>query len=123
MAVYSVPVDGIGDGLLKKFVAANLSFYLRDRDITRADFAKKVGVQDPAVSRWLSGRQLPRDQYWPKILEALGCDMEDLTRDPLGPKRQVESPTIPDRDKEPIVRFLRRQANELGYDLTKLPES
>lgn len=121
-AIYSSPETRIGDGLLKGFVAANLGFYLRDRGLTRRAFADKVGVKEPAVSKWLSGDQLPRDQYWPKILEVLRVQMADLTSDPLRPTAKVKV-TIPEKDKEPIVRFLRRQANELGYDLTKLPEN
>jgi len=121
-AVYSAPEQGTGDGVLKAFVAANLSFYMNVRRLNRRTFAAKVGVKEPAISKWLSGDQLPRDQYWPKILDVLGVEMADLTKDPMKPLSRKTEMTIPDRDRDSIVRFLRLQANQLGYDLSKMPE-
>lgn len=120
-AVYSNPEMGLGDGLLQRFVAANLSFYLAERGLDQRQFAKEVKASEATVSRWLSGERLPKDRYWPRILIALDCEMEDLTRDPAGPRKKVQ--VVPDKDKEPVIRFLRKQANQLGYDLTKLPVS
>jgi hypothetical protein len=81
-----------------------------------------VGVDTGTASRWLNGERLPRDRHWPKILEVLGITMTDATKDPLKPVIPTKI-TIPDRDREPIVRFLRTQANELGYDLTKMTDA
>jgi len=110
-AVYSVRSKGASGGLLTGFVAANLDLILRKRGISQREFSKRIGTSESTVSEWLAGRRLPRDGHWPKILGVLSCEITDLTGNPA---------LANTGDRDPVVRFLRKQANELGYDLRKL---
>lgn len=121
-AVCSDPAFGIGTSVLARFVAANLSYYLKKRGLKQRDLARHVGVADSAVSGWLGGERLPRDHHWPKILEALGCTLEDMVKDPSGRSTNGKPDRLPPKDRDPVVRYLRRQAHEVGYDLVKIRE-
>jgi transcriptional regulator with XRE-family HTH domain len=122
-AAQCVPVEGIGEGLLKRFVAANLRFQIDRCGLNQREFAKAIKVSESTVSSWLSGDTLPRDNVWPRILRVLGARMEDLTRDPTSPviATPYSSLPLPDDDTELTLRYLRRQAKLLGYELQKLP--
>ena len=132
--IESTRFSGTGDGLmLKAFVAANLSFYLEHRGISREDFASKVGVKLATVSRWLNAKRTPEDKYFPKILKTLNVRLSDLTHDPSMPRNKEAPPLpplppptpppIPRTDVEAVLRFMRLQANQLGYDLTKISDA
>jgi transcriptional regulator with XRE-family HTH domain len=41
---------------------AMLNDYLTKQNISRADFARKLGVTGQAVSRWIGGQSIPRPE-------------------------------------------------------------
>lgn len=46
-----------------------LENYLTDKKLTQSEFAAMVGVEQSAVSQWLSGLRTPRDAFKKKIFE------------------------------------------------------
>jgi transcriptional regulator with XRE-family HTH domain len=48
----------------------NLQAYLDRNDLSRADFAKQIGVSEVAVTRYIGGKRMPRPEVLSKIREA-----------------------------------------------------
>lgn len=49
-----------------------------NRNMTQAELAKKLNIQQTAVSMWETGKSLPRTELLPKIAEILNCKIDDL---------------------------------------------
>lgn len=45
---------------------------------TQREIAVEMGVPQPAVSRWLSGKIIPKDGALDKLAEVLGVDADEL---------------------------------------------
>lgn len=52
---------------LRECFADGLSRLLRDRDLTQAEFARKIEVTPTSVSRWLNAKELPTANTLDKI--------------------------------------------------------
>lgn len=87
-------------------VGRNLETLLHEQDLTQREFAKKIGVSQSKVSRWLSGR-LPDDEDFDKIATFFNRSYEQLVAAP----GKVE---IPNRD---IDRILAELAKKRGFKL------
>lgn len=46
--------------------------------LTQAQLAKKLNVDQTAVSRWESGETKPLKKYHKKLAKVLGCSVEEL---------------------------------------------
>src|SRR5262249_43666263 len=62
----------------ERFFAENLARLLREKDITQAELARRVGVKQPAVSIMLSRRCRPQRRTVEKMATALGIDVRAL---------------------------------------------
>lgn len=55
---------------------------LRQRaKLTQVQLAEAVGVKQPCVALWESGKSFPRRSLWPKLACALNCTVEELLTD------------------------------------------
>jgi len=52
-----------------------------DRNLTALAFGKLLGVSNNTISRWESGKSLPRETTCKKIANVLGMDMSELMDD------------------------------------------
>lgn len=95
--------------MVREYFAANLKRLLRERGFKQNTFAAEAGVSDATVSLWLNAHRFPEDKQLDRICEVLKVDIEELFRDP----------TASPKDKDPVVKFLRLNANALGYELVK----
>jgi transcriptional regulator with XRE-family HTH domain len=50
----------------------NIATYLRQHELTAAEFARNIGVSKSAMARWLSGKRFPRREMIVRISEATG---------------------------------------------------
>jgi len=48
--------------------------------LTQTDLAERVGILQSSVSKYESGRQVPRWPLMERIAEALGCEPADLVK-------------------------------------------
>jgi transcriptional regulator with XRE-family HTH domain len=53
-----------------------LKKWLKDHNLTGAEFAKIIGVQQACVSLWLTGERFPRPENMQKIMEATGGEVQ-----------------------------------------------
>ena len=49
---------------------------LEEKDMSGARLGRKIGVTRSLISRWVSGKSLPRTKDIPKIAEILGVTVE-----------------------------------------------
>lgn len=56
-------------------VGERIAGWLAIRNISQAELARRVGVQPPSVSDWLSGRTAPRQEHLEAIAGALGVSL------------------------------------------------
>jgi plasmid maintenance system antidote protein VapI len=61
---------------------AKKNLVLKSRIIERygcqSDFAPKIGLREPILSRLINGRQLPTPELAERIAAALGCKVEEI---------------------------------------------
>lgn len=55
--------------------------YLDLTDTKQADFAKRVGVEQPTVSDWINGEHLPRPEMLLRISKETGISIDKLLSD------------------------------------------
>jgi len=55
--------------------------YLRDKQITQAEFAKAVGVSQGQVNLWLHGKTSTSMKTLQKLAKVLSVSMDDLVRE------------------------------------------
>ena len=61
--------------------AACLGAALDEAGLTQGELAERVGIAPASVSRYMSGKRLPRIETVRKIADALGISVEVLCRD------------------------------------------
>lgn len=49
--------------------------------LTQAQLAKKLNVDQTAVSRWESGETKPLKKYHKKLAKTLGCTVDELLKE------------------------------------------
>lgn len=49
-----------------------------NRDLTQAEFARKIGVSESTIRNWESNKSAPRADLMPKICNVLNCEIEDI---------------------------------------------
>lgn len=47
-------------------------------NLTQTELAKKIGVTQPLVSKWFSGKVIPRPETFKKISEATNTPVKEL---------------------------------------------
>ena len=47
-------------------------------ELTQTELAEKLGVSQPLVSKWFSGRVIPRPETFKKIAKATGTPLYEL---------------------------------------------
>lgn len=52
---------------------------MQEKAVKQVDLAAKVGVTSQAVSQWVGGKTMPSRDMLPRIAQALGIEMEQLT--------------------------------------------
>jgi transcriptional regulator with XRE-family HTH domain len=61
-----------------------LSAKMREQGLTQRDFARAVGVSEPTVWRWRTGRTAPDSEaVRRRIIEVLGCDINEIRNNSL----------------------------------------
>lgn len=60
---------------------------LKRCNIRGAHLARQLGVSRVVVSRWVTGKALPRTEYLPEIVEILNVSYEELF---LSLKKQID---------------------------------
>lgn len=58
----------------------NIRERMKELDLNQDDLSKRLKVNQPMVSKWLSGKITPGPESQKKICEALECDIERLIR-------------------------------------------
>lgn len=60
----------------------NIGVFIKERRVqlgmTQAVLAKKMNVDQAAVSRWESGETKPLKKTWKKLAKVLGCTEDEL---------------------------------------------
>ena len=68
----------MSDKNMSSVFSQNLNRLLREKDMLQVDLAKKVGASTASVNAWAKGTTIPRTPMIRKIMEVLGCELEDL---------------------------------------------
>ena len=77
-------------------IGNNIKRHRKARNMTQADLAEKIGVDNSAVSMWERGKNEPRMGMIVKVADALGIAVSDITEG-------IDAPRI-SRDDEDILR-------------------
>ena len=56
----------------------NLKRLLEQNNLNQAEFAKKIGVTEAAVSRYINGSRIPSTKIVGKIIKTLNCSYSEL---------------------------------------------
>ena len=59
----------------------NIRFYREKAGLRQEDLAKKLDVDQTAVSTWELGKTKPLRKYHKKLAKILGCTVEELFRE------------------------------------------
>lgn len=59
----------------------NIGKYRKAAGLTQEQLAKKMNVDQSAVSYWESGRTRPLRKSWKKLARVLGCSVDDLLKE------------------------------------------
>lgn len=62
-----------------KAFGAHLKSLLEEKGMTQAEFARRTGLTEPAVSRYIKGERIPGMLQAYRIACAIGVDMNTLT--------------------------------------------
>lgn len=65
-------------GKIRDNIAENLSFYLKERNITQKELATKLGVVQSAVTNWIKKDNAPDIEMVAKICDVLQITLNDL---------------------------------------------
>ena len=89
-------------------VSANIKRLLAERDMSASEFARLVGVDHAAMSRWLNCKAAPLVQNIDKMAKILGVPVEVLTQHP-------DAAHLPVSDQEvlQLVEVLRKQGRDV----------
>ena len=55
-------------------------YYRKKMNLTQAEVAEMLGLDQTTVSRWERGRKLPRADRLPRIAEIYRCSVDDLLK-------------------------------------------
>lgn len=68
----------MADKDMSNVFSKNLNWMLREKNMRQVDLAKRVGASNAAVNAWVKGITIPRTPMIRKIMDVLGCELEDL---------------------------------------------
>ena len=68
----------MSDKNISSVFSQNLNRLLREKGMTQVDLAKRIDAAPAAVNAWVKGATIPRTPTLRKIMEVLGCELEDL---------------------------------------------
>jgi len=76
-----------------KTLGATIACLRKEKGMTQADLAEKMGVTDKAVSKWERDLSCPDIGSVPKLAEILGVSLDELLQSSAAPrKKAAESP-------------------------------
>ncbi|MCU1453100.1 MAG: helix-turn-helix protein [Acidimicrobiales bacterium] len=88
---------------------AHLEDLLVRHGLVQADLAKRVGVSQQTVSKWITGETLPRPKLVPLLEEAIGVEPGELGRFLYGgPNGSARAFVVPKSDLAALSRKLSR---------------
>lgn len=58
----------------------NIKCFREKKNISQEVMAEQLGVTQPAIAIWESGKAMPRADKLPEIARVLGCEVSDLFR-------------------------------------------
>ncbi len=68
----------MSDKNISSVFSQNLNRLLREKGMTQVDLAKRIDAAPSAVNAWVKGATIPRTPTLRKIMEVLGCELDDL---------------------------------------------
>lgn len=68
----------MADKDMSNVFSKNLNWMLREKGMTQVDLAKRIDAAPSAVNAWVKGATIPRTPTLRKIMEVLGCELDDL---------------------------------------------
>ena len=92
--------------------ADRISEAMKLRDIRQADFVKKTGISKGALSSYISGRYVPKQNNVYLIAKALDVSEAWLMGGDV-PMQRIESPTLTRRDTRDIEKILEQTRGQL----------
>jgi len=82
--------------IYKKYFSEKLTEAIKASGLSQSELAEKVGVAPPAVSRWVTGKDMPSDENFKKIVSHLGIRQDFFLGKEAKIKNQKEPLTIQD---------------------------
>lgn len=61
-----------------KIFAKNLKRLMLENNLNQTELAKKIGLSEAAISRYLNGTRFPSTKVVAKLMEAFNCKTSDL---------------------------------------------
>ena len=92
--------------------ADRISEAMKLRDIRQADLVKKTGISKGALSSYISGRYVPKQNNVDLIAKALDVSEAWLMGGDV-PMQRIESPTLTRRDTRDIEKILEQTRGQL----------
>ena len=92
--------------------ADRISEAMKLRDIRQADLVKKTGISKGALSSYISGRYVPKQNNVYLIAKALDVSEAGLMGGDV-PMQRIESPTLTRRDTRDIEKILEQTRGQL----------
>lgn len=62
----------------RKNIKEVLKVLIKHKGITQKEFANAIGVQEAAISKWLSGMQIPQVELYDTICDYFGISLDQL---------------------------------------------
>lgn len=70
----------------------NLKILLEERELSKSEFAEKVGASKQSVSQWVNGHKIPRMNMLLTICEVLNCPLNALIDpDPTHTRQELQN--------------------------------
>ncbi len=88
-----------------KPIAYNLKALMYKANVTQPQFARMVGVSQPAVSQWLRGMKVPSDNSLMRICEVFQVSESDLLSDDAGLYRELTGRNTPLDNSSPRLEY------------------
>lgn len=63
---------------IAQIVSENIRSRMKELGLTQSDLAKRIGVNQPMVSKWLSGTITPESSTQDRLCKALECSIDRL---------------------------------------------
>lgn len=84
----------------------------REKKLTQAQLAEKLGITDRAVSKWETGQNLPDASIMPELCEILGITVNELFS---GEKVEVQN--VEKKAEENLIALKRKDENNMKINL------